>query len=95
MVRIGCAAQDAAGGIPCPSHSGAAALDQVQTEFWHPATGMGWLAGRARSSLRVRTRGCSMAGPAVESLAEGVGPLRAWFNAHQDHPRFLTIMSPT
>ena len=36
-----------------------------------------------------------MAGSPVESLAEGVGPLRAWFNAHQDQPRFVTIMSPT
>ncbi len=33
--------------------------------------------------------------PRVESLAEGVGPLRTWFNAHQDQPRFVTIMSPT
>ncbi len=36
-----------------------------------------------------------MARPPVESLTEGFAPLRTWFNADLDRPRFVAIMSPT
>jgi len=31
----------------------------------------------------------------LESLASHLEPLRRWFNAHADRPRFIAILSPT
>ena len=41
------------------------------------------------------TRGEVPTSAEVTSLGSSIEPLRAWFNANEDRPRFVTLLSPT
>ena len=49
----------------------------------------------AESGNSNRARAESSNPPDVTSLASSIEPLREWFNANKDRPRFITLLSPT